>query len=458
MSLEEQREREKIYACWLCNFPNIGNARLRRFSESLGGPEGAYFAGREQWGKVLEPKQVEALSEYTAKWPPEVKYREMREEGIELVTISDRGYPERLKNIPDAPYCLFVRGRLPGEDIPAVAVVGARECSEYGRYVARELGTALGRHGVTVVSGMAKGIDGISQEAALEGGGTSLGVLGSGVDICYPAQNRGLYRRLTEGGAVLSTYPLGTPARPQNFPPRNRIVSGLADAVVVIEARVRSGTLITVDMALEQGREVYVVPGRVTDRLSDGCNRLIRQGAGVVLDLEEFAGEVWEIWESKRNNHEAGILTQRRRYVSGKTGQSGKNLPENGNAICAKERQEAEGTTVAEKGQGTEAEGANVAEKGQETEAKQTVTPEKRGGRGQASLGEAGRELSSDLAAVYQALDFYPRSTEKIIQELAFASERAQPLSDRQAVTCLMQLCMEDLAIQVSPGHFCRKG
>ena len=196
----------------------------------------------------------------------------------------------------------------------------------------------------------------------------------------------------------------------------------------------------------------------MTDRLSDGCNRLIRQGAGVVLDLEEFAGEVWEIWESKRNNHEAGILTQRRRYVSGKTGQSGKNLPENGNAICAKERQEAEGTTVAEKGQGTEAEGANVAEKGQETEAKQTVTPEKRGGRGQASLGEVGRELSPDLAAVYQALDFYPRSTEKIIQELAFASERAQPLSDRQAVTCLMQLCMEDLAIQVSPGHFCRKG
>ncbi|HBA48200.1 MAG TPA: DNA-protecting protein DprA, partial [Lachnospiraceae bacterium] len=252
MNQEERREREKMYTCWLCNFPNIGNAQLRRLSESCGGPEGVYHAGMERWGRILNDKQVEALKRYTEQWPLEAKYLEMREEGIELVTISDQDYPERLKNIPDAPYCLFVRGRLPSGDVPAVAVIGARECSEYGRYVARELGTALGRHGVVVVSGMAKGIDGISQEAALDGGGISLGVLGSGVDICYPARNIELYRRLTEGGAVLSTYPLGTPARPQNFPPRNRIVSGLADAVVVIEARARSGTLITVDMALEQ--------------------------------------------------------------------------------------------------------------------------------------------------------------------------------------------------------------
>lgn len=455
---EDWKEREKMYACWLCSFPGMGNGQLHQLWELCGGFEAVYFADRQTWGRVLSARQVEGLAGFTARWRPQEEYCRIRKEGIRLLTFWQEGYPERLKTIPDAPFGLFLRGKLPKEDMPTAAVIGARDCSEYGRHVARLLGETLGRRGIAVVSGMARGIDGISQEAALEAGGYCVGVLGSGVDVCYPVQNRGLYERLVKQGAVLSSYPGGTPARPQNFPPRNRIVSGLADVVVVIEARVKSGTLITVDMALEQGREVYVVPGRVTDRLSDGCNRLIRQGAGVVLDLEEFAGEVWEIWESKRNNHEAGILTQRRRYVSGKTGQSGKNLPENGNAICAKERQEAEGTTVAEKGQGTEAEGANVAEKGQETEAKQTVTPEKRGGRGQASLGEVGRELSPDLAAVYQALDFYPRSTEKIIQELAFASERAQPLSDRQAVTCLMQLCMEDLAIQVSPGHFCRKG
>lgn len=183
----------------------------------------------------------------------------------------------------------FYRGKLPDENEPAVAVIGARECSEYGRYVAEELGQYLGRAGIQVISGMARGIDGISQQAALSAGGTSYGVLGCGVDICYPAQNRRLYEELLEKGGLLSTYAPGTKPLPQHFPPRNRIVSGLSDALIVIEARQKSGTLITVDMALEQGRDVYVVPGRLTDRLSDGCNHLLTQGAGVFLSPESFA-------------------------------------------------------------------------------------------------------------------------------------------------------------------------
>lgn len=391
MDQEKWKEREKMYACWLCNFPNIGNAQLHRLTESCGGAEGAYHAGKEQWGRILTPGQVEALSEYTGKWPPEAKYREMREEGIELLTIRDQDYPERLRNIPDAPYCLFVRGRLPAEDSLAVAVIGARECSEYGRYVARELGTVLGRHGVTVVSGMAKGIDGISQEAALEGGGTSLGVLGSGVDICYPARNRGLYRRLTEGGAVLSTYPLGTPALPRNFPPRNRIVSGLADAVVVIEARVRSGTLITVDMALEQGREVYVVPGRLTDRLSDGCNRLIKQGAEVCLSPESFYQEILQLRENKK---ESRIKLKRKK---------------------------------------TQAEEPRLAESAERPEDDRVMG------------------LPEELQTVYRAIDFYPKTAEEIGMALP------EPYRG-QMIPYLMRLCMEELIIQVSPGHFCRRG
>lgn len=294
MNQEEWKEREKIYAGWLCNFPGIGNGQLHKLAGLCGGAEGVYHAKKETWGQVLSPKQVESLLKYTEKWPPETKYYQMREEGIDVVTILDDDYPERLKTIPDAPFFLFIRGRLPAGDGPSVAVIGARECSEYGKYVARELGAALGRYGVTVVSGMAKGIDGISQEAALNAGGVSLGVLGSGVDVCYPAQNRGLYGRLLEGGAVLSIYPNQTPALPRNFPPRNRIVSGLADAVVVVEARVKSGTLITVDMALEQGRDVYALPGRATDPLSGGCNRLIRQGAGLVSSPEELLRELLE--------------------------------------------------------------------------------------------------------------------------------------------------------------------
>ena len=154
--------------------------------------------------------------------------------------------------------------------------------------MAEKLGEILGKNGIAVVSGMARGIDGISQTAALKNGGISYGVLGCGVDICYPAQNRTLYDRLVAQGGLISSYPPGTPALARNFPPRNRIVSGLADAVVVVEAREKSGTLITVDMALEQGREVYAVPGRITDRLSDGCNRLLRQGAAPLLSPEEL--------------------------------------------------------------------------------------------------------------------------------------------------------------------------
>ncbi len=378
MNQEEWREREGIYACWLCNFPDISNKQLHRLSDLCGGPEAVYQADRKKWGEVLSPKQVESLVQHTAGWKPEAEYRRMRAQGIEVMTIGDERYPQRLRRIPDAPYSLFVRGKLPRADAPAVAVIGARECSEYGRYVAGVLGEALGRRGVTVVSGMARGIDGISQEAAIEAGGYSMGVLGSGVDVCYPAQNRGIYEKLIKTGAVLSTYPLKAPARPQNFPPRNRIVSGLADVVVVVEARAKSGTLITVDMALEQGREVYVVPGRVTDRLSDGCNRLMKQGAGILLSPESFLEEVWQLWET------------------GKKTFSGE-LP---NAFLDQPK----------------------------------------------TIG-----LSGEQEQVWGALDFNPRTPGEISGLLS------GKYPERQIVTWLMQLCMENLAVQVSPGRFCRR-
>ena len=233
-----------------------------------------------------------------------------------FITPFEKEYPDKLKNIPDAPAGLYVRGKVPVESEITVAVVGARDCSEYGRYVAEELGSFLGKSGVTVVSGMARGIDGISQWAALEAGGTSIGILGCGVDICYPARNRALFDRLSEQGTIISEYPPGTPPRPMNFPARNRIVSGLADAVVVIEARCRSGTLITVDMALEQGKEVFVVPGRVTDRLSDGCNRLIKQGAAIMLSPEELLEELRELKEQSREYIAAAVNENKRsRYL-----------------------------------------------------------------------------------------------------------------------------------------------
>ncbi len=293
--MEETRKTEEIkkteemkpYQLWLCSFAGMGNKKLCRMAEQFGGAREVYFASPAQWRQALGEKQALCLQQFTETFKPWEEYEKLREQGIRLVTLSDKDYPRRLKEIPDAPYGLFVKGRLPGNE-PAVAVVGARDCSQYGAFVAEKLGEMLGKNGIAVVSGMARGIDGISQTAALKNGGISYGVLGCGVDICYPAQNRTLYDRLVAQGGLISSYPPGTPALARNFPPRNRIVSGLADAVVVVEAREKSGTLITVDMALEQGREVYAVPGRITDRLSDGCNRLLRQGAAPLLSPEEL--------------------------------------------------------------------------------------------------------------------------------------------------------------------------
>lgn len=293
-------DKDKSYAYWLCTVPGLGGRSFQRLMDVYRDAEAVYRAGQGELGRLLSPRLLESLKNHRAQWQPAEEYARLRERQIYFLTYSDPEYPQRLRSIPDAPPFLFYKGRLLEEDVLSVAVVGARDCSDYGRYVARTLGEALGGCGIQVVSGMARGVDGISQEAALQAGGFSCGVLGCGVDVCYPCQNRTLYGLLVERGGVLSSYVPGSAPRPQNFPPRNRLVSGLADAVVVVEAREKSGTLITVDMALEQGREVYVVPGRVTDRLSDGCNRLLRQGAGIFLSPEDFVRELRECFPARR--------------------------------------------------------------------------------------------------------------------------------------------------------------
>ena len=216
---------------------------------------------------------------------------ELEKAGIRFSCILEQGFPEKLRQIPDPPFGIYYRGGLPENGRPAAAVIGARLASGYGRDQARRFSQKIASRGITVISGMARGIDGIAQRAALDEGGKSFAVLGCGVDICYPDENRDLYDRLLQEGGVISEYPPGTFPKAGLFPQRNRIISGLADLVLVIEARKKSGTLITVDMALEQGREVFALPGRVCDSLSDGCNRLIRQGAAPATcpeDILEF--------------------------------------------------------------------------------------------------------------------------------------------------------------------------
>lgn len=289
-------EQDKAYMHWLYQAVGMGNRGLLRCLETVGTPREIYHLAAA--GKLMDKvskryhNKITHVLESVSDYDVQGEYERMRDRGIRMVTASEADYPERLKDIPDAPCVLYYVGRLPSVRHKAVAVIGARDCTEYGRYMAGQFGDGLARAGVQVISGMARGIDGIGQQAALRAGGYSLGVLGCGVDICYPKENRELYDTLIEQGGICSEYPPGISPRAILFPPRNRIISGVADAVLVIEAKDKSGTLITVDMALEQGREVYALPGRGTDPLSRGCNRLIRQGAGLVSTPGELLEEL----------------------------------------------------------------------------------------------------------------------------------------------------------------------
>lgn len=212
---------------------------------------------------------------------------------IRLIRKGDDGYPSCFLNYPRMPGSIYVLGTLPDPSVKTVAIVGARNCTAYGRNQAEYFGRAFARRGVQVISGMAYGIDSWGQTGALDGGGRVWSVLGTGVDVCYPRQNYPLYRRIIrEGGGIISEYPPGTLPDAWHFPIRNRIISALSDAVLVVEAQLKSGSLITADYAMEQGKIIYAVPGRNGDSSSEGCNRLIAQGAGIAWAPEAVLEEL----------------------------------------------------------------------------------------------------------------------------------------------------------------------
>jgi DNA processing protein len=212
--------------------------------------------------------------------------------GARMMTLNDPGYPLRLKEIPFPPPVLFAKGDIKPEDSLALAIVGTRGASYYGAKTCRGLARELARRGVTVVSGLARGIDTAAHQGALEGGGRTLAVLGCGLDVVYPPENREMYGRIQENGALISEYPLGTPPEAHNFPPRNRLISGLVLGVLVVEAGAKSGAHITAQCALEQGREVLAVPGPISSPTSLGPHRLIQQGAKLVQDVDDILAEL----------------------------------------------------------------------------------------------------------------------------------------------------------------------
>lgn len=268
--------------------PGIGPARMRKLIEEFGNVEQAWKASRSGYRAiglpsnvledVLKTRQVLDLDSHMAT---------LDSLGIEVLTWDDLRYPGRLLELDSSPPTLYVWGRIESVDRFAVAIVGTRRKSPYGETVAREIALGLAANGITVVSGLARGIDGIAHYAALEANGRTLAVLGSGIDRIYPPEHRKLARQISEQGAIISEYGLGTAPEARNFPPRNRIISGLSLAVIIVEAGETSGALITAHFAAEQGREVFAVPGSVHSKVSRGTNCLIRNGAIPYLSLND---------------------------------------------------------------------------------------------------------------------------------------------------------------------------
>lgn len=271
----------------------IGPARLRMLIEAFGDVERAWHAPAEALARVgLDRRSLENLLETRARVDLDREVRRVAAVGAHILTWEDEGYPKLLAEIPDPPPVLYVRGELKPEDGWAMAVVGTRRASTYGREVTRRLVTVLAQSGVTIVSGLARGIDAVAHQAALEAGGRTIAVLGCGIDLVYPPEHRELARRIAAQGVLVTEYPPGTPPEPGNFPPRNRIISGLSLGILITEAGRDSGALITADYAAEQGRDVFAVPGSILSAGSAGTNRLIQDGAKPVLDAADILQEL----------------------------------------------------------------------------------------------------------------------------------------------------------------------
>lgn len=266
----------------------IGPVRLNALLEAFGSVEQAWSAPAHALKAAgLDAGSLKNLLDVRSSVDLDAEWETLKKRGIKVLTIQEDEYPEQLRNINGAPIVLYVWGELRAEDGRGAAIVGTRQLTPYGRSVTREIAATLASWGVTVISGMARGIDGEAHSAAIEVGGRTIAVLGSGLDHLYPPEHRKLAQQISQNGAVITDYALGTRPEGQNFPPRNRIISGLASVVIVIEAGDRSGALITAGFAADQGKEVLAVPGRISDRASKGTNRLIQAGAHPLLSAED---------------------------------------------------------------------------------------------------------------------------------------------------------------------------
>ena len=294
------------YILWLSKLPGLGRKKISALLEYFDSPEQIFQATKLELLQVegIFPMDADCIVRTWNEEKAEEEYHALLDRGISYLSILNENYPYLLKQIYDPPCGIYVRGSLPDAEIEMVSIVGARRCSEYGARVAYQIGRDLAKHNIAIVSGMARGIDSMAHKGAIAGGGKTVAVLGSGVDICYPPENRGLMEKIIQNGCVVSEYPPQTGAMARNFPQRNRIISGLTKIVVVVEAGKRSGTLITANQALDNGRDVFVVPGNITSPLSEGTNNLIKEGCAVVTEVNDILFELGiGFTEEKKDNY-----------------------------------------------------------------------------------------------------------------------------------------------------------
>ena len=281
----------KKYWIWFSQIEQLGRKRGKILLEKFKTPERIYNVKKEELRNIKgigENLIINILKQETKeKVNKDIEY--MKKNNIEIITIEDKEYPNNLKNIYDFPFCIYIKGNKEILNQKCISIVGCRDCSKYGEKCTKYFSFNLAKEGKVIVSGLARGIDSLAHLGAIYANGKTIAVIGSGLDIIYPSENIILANQIVKtGGAIITEYPIGTKPLKMNFPARNRIISGISDNLLVIEAKKQSGTLITVDFALEQGKDIYVVPGNIDSINSVGTNDLIKQGARLITDYKEI--------------------------------------------------------------------------------------------------------------------------------------------------------------------------
>lgn len=285
---------ELYYTMALRSVKGIGNRLAERLLSLFDSPKDIFSLSEKDIMNIegINHLAARGIFEFSDWEEIEETISKAEKKGFNIVTIRDSEYPSNLLAVYDKPTVLYIFGEINSEDKDSVAMVGARFCNDYGKKVAGKISSELAERGVTVVSGMARGIDSISHKAAIDAGGRTIAVLGSGLDRIYPPENARLYKQISENGAVLSEFPLGAAPDAQNFPQRNRLISGISKGVIIVQASRKSGSLITSGFALEQNREVFAVPGNIGSRLSEGTNDLIKKGAKLIENADDVLEEL----------------------------------------------------------------------------------------------------------------------------------------------------------------------